>query len=97
MEKLHIQDPYKIIGLYKIIKDLIIIYANHSYNFVPDSIQHSSAGPIPTKSSKTKYFTQNEPKLPADYSRCVGWIPCTEGSRFALFKYKSNLKTSQWF
>lgn len=48
MEKLRIQDPYKIIGLYKIIKDLIFIYANHSYNFVPDSIQHSSAGPIPT-------------------------------------------------
>lgn len=72
MENLQTQDPYNIIGMYKIIKDLIIIYANHTYNFVPDSTQHSSTGLIPIKSSKTKYFTQNEPKLLPDYSRCVG-------------------------
>lgn len=72
MEKLHTQVPYKIIGMYKIIKDLIIIYANHTYNFVLDSTQHSNTGLIPMKSSKTKYFTQDEPKVPPDHSRCVG-------------------------
>jgi len=61
MEKLHTQDPYKIIGMYTVLKDLIIICVNHTYNFVPDLTVHFSTGLIPIRSSKTKYFTENEP------------------------------------
>lgn len=76
--------------MYKTMKDLLFMQTTH--NFVPDSTLHSSTGLIPIKSSKTKYFTQNEPSSPQITQD--GWILCTEDSGFALFKQKTHLEAS---